>query len=229
MQSVVTASRFHHLETPAGKPASQDVAIVRNIVDDEDSIRRSLDFLLRSAGYRTERWEDGESFLRSADRTVPACVLLDVHMPGMDGLQIQAEMRARGYNMPVINDVNLVGITPVRFLDDGRGVYAAAVNANTRVDPRYNRVRLVQSVGESWYRALTLQRKVIDFQLLQNDTGPAEASLNEYLKDARLADAERSWAQGKKAQLLVDKGNFIEADMVGAFIQSSEYRARFGP
>jgi len=63
---------------------------------------------------------------------------------------------SRGYNLPVINDVNLVGVTPVRYLEDGRGVYAAAVNANTRVDPRYNRVRLVQSVGDSWYKGITI-------------------------------------------------------------------------
>jgi two-component system, LuxR family, response regulator FixJ len=73
-----------------------------HIVDDEDSIRRSLDFLLRAAGYRTERWEDGESFLKGADRATPACVLLDVRMPGLDGLQVQAEMALRGYNLPVI-------------------------------------------------------------------------------------------------------------------------------
>ena len=63
----------------------------------------------------------------------------------------------RGWGLPVINDVNLAGVTPVRFLDDGRGVYSTAVTAATRVDPRYNRVRLVESVGESWYKALTLQ------------------------------------------------------------------------
>lgn len=73
-----------------------------HIVDDEESIRRSLDFLLRSAGYRTERWEDGEAFLKGAAKAQPACVLLDVRMPRMDGLQVQAEMSARGYNQPVI-------------------------------------------------------------------------------------------------------------------------------
>lgn len=73
-----------------------------HIVDDEDSVRRSLDFLLRSAGYRTERWEDGVAFLKGADRTVPACVLLDVRMPGMDGLEVQEEMTLQGYNLPVI-------------------------------------------------------------------------------------------------------------------------------
>ncbi len=63
---------------------------------------------------------------------------------------------SRGYNLPVINDVNLVGITPVRFLEDGRGVYSASVNANTRVDPRYNRIRMVESVGASWYKGVTI-------------------------------------------------------------------------
>lgn len=63
---------------------------------------------------------------------------------------------SRGWDLPVITDVNLVGITPVRRLEDGRGVYSPAVNANTRVDPRFNRVRLVQSIGESWYKGFTV-------------------------------------------------------------------------
>ena len=63
----------------------------------------------------------------------------------------------RGYSLPVITDVNLAGITPVSYLADGRGVYSATVSAATRNDPRYNRVQMVQSIGESWYKAVTLQ------------------------------------------------------------------------
>jgi two-component system, LuxR family, response regulator FixJ len=73
-----------------------------HVVDDEDAVRRSLDFLLRNAGFGVEKWPDGESFLQGADRSVPACVLLDVRMPGMDGLQVQAEMETTGLNLPVI-------------------------------------------------------------------------------------------------------------------------------
>ena len=57
--------------------------------------------------------------------------------------------QSRGYDLPVITDVNLAGVTPVRYLEDGRGVYSATGNATTRNDPRYNRVRLVQSIGDS--------------------------------------------------------------------------------
>ncbi len=63
---------------------------------------------------------------------------------------------SRGYDLPVITDVNLAGVTPVRYLADGRGVYSATVNASTRKDPRYNRVQLVQSIGQSWYKGFTV-------------------------------------------------------------------------
>ena len=73
-----------------------------HVVDDEDAVRRSLDFALRTAGFEVEKWPDGEAFLKGADRSAQACVLLDVRMPGMDGLQVQQEMAALGFNLPVI-------------------------------------------------------------------------------------------------------------------------------
>ena len=64
--------------------------------------------------------------------------------------------QSRGWDLPVINNVNLVGIAPVRVLEDGRGVYSTAVSASTRVDSRYNQIRLVESVGDSWYQGFTV-------------------------------------------------------------------------
>lgn len=87
-----------HRTGPTGMTDSRLV----HVVDDEDAVRRSLDFALRTAGFSVEKWPDGESFLKSADRSALACVLLDVRMPGMDGLQVQTEMAARGLNLPVI-------------------------------------------------------------------------------------------------------------------------------
>jgi hypothetical protein len=63
---------------------------------------------------------------------------------------------SRGYQLPVITDINLAGVTPVSYLEDGRGVYSTAVNASTRNDPRYNRIQLVQSIGDSWYKGVTV-------------------------------------------------------------------------
>jgi hypothetical protein len=61
----------------------------------------------------------------------------------------------RGYSLPVITNINL--INPIRRLADGRPVYSTAVNATTRMDPRYNVIEMVQSVAESTYKNLTLQ------------------------------------------------------------------------
>lgn len=73
-----------------------------HVVDDEEAVRRSLDFLLFTAGYLVRRWEDAASFLKGADRDHPACALIDIRMPGMDGLELQGEMKRCGFNIPVI-------------------------------------------------------------------------------------------------------------------------------
>ena len=64
-------------------------------------------------------------------------------------------MYAKGYQLPVVTDVNL--INPVSTLADGRPVYLTAVNANTRLDPRFNHINEVQSIGDSTFKSMTLQ------------------------------------------------------------------------
>jgi len=113
-----------------------------HVVDDEDSIRRSLDFLLRTAGFRVEKWEDGETFLKGADRALAACVLLDVRMPGMDGLRVQAEMAARGFNFPIIV---LTG-----HGDVGIAVRAMRAGAVDFLEKPFNRERLLQALDEGF-------------------------------------------------------------------------------
>ena len=61
----------------------------------------------------------------------------------------------KGYNLPVVTNINL--INPIGTLDDGRPIFSTAVNASTRVDPRYNAINSVQSIGDSTYRNMTLQ------------------------------------------------------------------------
>ena len=73
-----------------------------HIVDDDEGVRRSLDFLLSHAGYSVRRWDNAEAFLRNADKMAKACALIDIRMPGMDGLALQREMKAQGFDFPVI-------------------------------------------------------------------------------------------------------------------------------
>jgi RNA polymerase sigma factor (sigma-70 family) len=72
------------------------------VVDDDESVRRSLERLVRSVGLNVETFATAREFL-SADRpNWPACLVLDVRMPGMSGLDLQEELIAAGYSMPVI-------------------------------------------------------------------------------------------------------------------------------
>jgi len=73
-----------------------------HIVDDEEAIRRSARFMLTTSGFAVQAWESGAAFLKEAKQAEMGCVLLDVRMPDMDGLQVQEEMHRRGLTMPVI-------------------------------------------------------------------------------------------------------------------------------
>jgi hypothetical protein len=64
-------------------------------------------------------------------------------------------MYAKGSDLPVVTDVNL--INPIGALGDGRPIYSTAVNASTRLDPRFNHINQVQSIGESTFKSMTLQ------------------------------------------------------------------------
>ncbi|WHO38425.1 response regulator [Sphingobium sp. AP49] len=72
------------------------------VVDDDEAIRRSLSFLLRTSGYAVRLFEGGVEFLKEAAGLPAGCVLLDVRMPDMDGLEVQRELRGRGIMLPVV-------------------------------------------------------------------------------------------------------------------------------
>lgn len=73
-----------------------------HLVDDDDAIRHSASFMLRAAGYRVQTYADGVTFLDVVDTADPGCILLDVQMPRKDGLEVLADLKAGGIDMPVI-------------------------------------------------------------------------------------------------------------------------------
>ena len=73
-----------------------------HIVDDDEAIRQSVGFLLRKAGYAVETYPSGTQFLKAVMRETRGCVLLDVRMPDLDGLAVQARLAETGIALPVI-------------------------------------------------------------------------------------------------------------------------------
>jgi two-component system, LuxR family, response regulator FixJ len=73
-----------------------------HVVDDDDSVRRSLVSLLEEVGVPVATFPSAEAFLQALHDDGRGCILLDVRMPGMSGLQLQQELRERGVTMPTI-------------------------------------------------------------------------------------------------------------------------------
>jgi FixJ family two-component response regulator len=72
------------------------------VVDDDESVRRSTRLLLESFGYRVSVFESAEGFLGFDHLRDTSCLILDVHMPGMDGLELQTQLATEGCGIPII-------------------------------------------------------------------------------------------------------------------------------
>lgn len=72
------------------------------VVDDEEPVRLSLRVLLRAEGFAVETFGSGAELLAAMDRRTPDCVLTDLHMPGMDGREVIAELGRRHAKVPVV-------------------------------------------------------------------------------------------------------------------------------
>ena len=86
------------------------------IVDDDPMVRDALSEVFAQAGFRAVGFVDGASFLAAARERVPACIILDVYMPGRSGLEVLQELDAANYPAPI-------------FIASGRGDIPTAVEA----------------------------------------------------------------------------------------------------
>ena len=73
-----------------------------HVIDDDEAIRASLAFLLETAGLSCRTWDSAVAFLGGGDGEPGDCIVTDVRMPGMTGLQLVTELSARGVSTPVI-------------------------------------------------------------------------------------------------------------------------------
>ncbi len=75
---------------------------VVHLIDDDDGVRQSLAFLLATAGLAVRVYESGVAFLAALGTLQPGCIVSDVRMPGIDGLELQRRLKALGVHLPVI-------------------------------------------------------------------------------------------------------------------------------
>lgn len=116
-----------------------------HIVDDDEAIRQSVSFMLRKAGHHVETYASGTEFLKTATRETQGCVLLDVRMPEIDGLEVQARLARQGIMLPVIM---LTGHGDVTL-----AVRAVKAGAIEFLEKPFERTALLQAIGEALNQA----------------------------------------------------------------------------
>ena len=93
------------------------------VVDDDEDVRAALTRLIGSAGFAVESFASGGAFLRSVEDHKPACVVLDLHMPGMNGLDVQASLGVTHAGLPAylckpVNDEALLAAIDAAIVGD---------------------------------------------------------------------------------------------------------------
>ncbi|MDX1488652.1 MAG: response regulator [Acidiferrobacterales bacterium] len=72
------------------------------VVDDDETVRDSLSWLLEGTGLNVRTYDCGEAFLDDYDPNMPGCLIVDLRMPGMNGLDVQKQLADRGFSIPII-------------------------------------------------------------------------------------------------------------------------------
>ena len=82
--------------------ADAEIGRLLALVDDDEAIRRSAAFMLKTSGFRVQAYPSGVALLKEVRQLERGCILLDVRMPEMDGLEVQGELRKAGCSLPIV-------------------------------------------------------------------------------------------------------------------------------
>ena len=92
---------FSKPSTPVDEDSNSEKVVI-SIVDDDESVRKALQRLIKSVGLKVEAFASAEDFLSRAKPHEAACLVLDLQLPGMNGLELQAELRAANCRIPIV-------------------------------------------------------------------------------------------------------------------------------
>ena len=155
-----------------------EVQPIVHVVDDDEAIRQSVGFLLRKAGHAVATYASGTIFLKEVSRATAGCILLDVRMPDIDGLEVQKRLADTGISLPIImltghGDVALavraIKAGALEFLEKPfeRASLLEAIDAALAQSSRNDRAHLAEADAIVRLAVLTVrERDVLDGMVL---------------------------------------------------------------
>jgi two-component system, LuxR family, response regulator FixJ len=115
-----------------------------HLVDDDAAVRRSVGFMLKTSCHQVHAYESGLELLKNASKLDDGCILLDIRMPGMDGLEVQHELQEKGVGLPVI--------IMTGHGDVGLAVKAMKAGAVDFIEKPFEKATLISSIEEGFRR-----------------------------------------------------------------------------
>lgn len=111
------------------------------IVDDDDAVRDGVGLLVEACGWKVESYASAEDFLSHYSRADAQCLVLDLHMPGMNGAELEEHLRAQG------NDIPVIIITA--YKEDPLITRARAAGASRVLTKPFNDAELLESIEQA--------------------------------------------------------------------------------
>ena len=151
------------------------------VVDDDSAVRESLNSLIRSVGLNVQTFPSAQDFLRSARSEVAGCLVLDVRLPGLSGLDLQRELAYAGVHLPIIF-ITGHGDIPMTV----RAIKAGAVEFLTKP---FRDQDLLDAIQEAIQRDRAVRRERADLAELQErfrSLTPREREVMQHVVSGRL-------------------------------------------
>jgi two-component system response regulator FixJ len=157
-----------------GSTDAKTAAAIVYVVDDDDDVREYVSWVLVSAGWRVRSFDSAQAFLAGYDPAVPGCLVTDVRMPGLSGLDLQRELAKRDWRLPIIMVSAFAEVpTAVRAMREGAVDFLEKpfdaqtllerVRASVDADRHAHALRSERSVIAARFAKLTpRQRAVLD-------------------------------------------------------------------
>jgi len=193
------------------------------VVDDDPSVRRSLKRLIRSAGFAVASFASAQEFLEYPRPDIPGCLVLDIHMPGVSGLELQEEMARAGFNLPVIF-LTGYGTVPASV----RAMKAGAVDFLEKPVDDNTLLDVIQQAVERNRRARLEQAEIREIQGRVDSLSPREREVLSLLLTGMLNKQIASELGTTEKTIKVHRGRVMEKMQAGSMAKLVRLAGRVG-